>query len=235
MVQRTGAPIRLGMAPVMTTLLLDIGGVLLTNGWDRYARRRAADEFGLDHDDMNERHHLTFDTYEQGRLSLDEYLNRVVFHEPRSFDRQQFRNYMFDQSKADDGMIDLIRTVKHANGLKVVAVSNEGRELTEHRIATFKLASIIDFFICSCFVHHRKPDAEIYIMAMDAAQAEPAQAVYIDDRKLFVEVAGGLGIHSIHHTDPERTARALAALGLHTESSDRSATPAEPQVERSVP
>jgi putative hydrolase of the HAD superfamily len=62
-------------------VFLDIGNVLLTNGWDRRLRREAAEKFGLDHEEMNERHHLTFDTYEEGKLSLEEYLTRVVFYE----------------------------------------------------------------------------------------------------------------------------------------------------------
>ena len=47
----------------LTTLFLDIGGVLLTNGWDRGIRVHASEKFGLDYKEMDERHHLTFDTY----------------------------------------------------------------------------------------------------------------------------------------------------------------------------
>src|SRR6266516_2408383 len=83
----------------ITTLFLDIGGVLLTNGWGRNSRARAADKFGLDYGEMNERHHLTFDTYEEGKLSLDEYLNRVVFYEPRPFSQDEFKEFMFAQSR----------------------------------------------------------------------------------------------------------------------------------------
>ena len=84
----------------ISTLFLDIGGVLLTNGWDRKARRLAAETFGLDYEEMDERHHLTFDTYEAGKLSLDEYLDRMVFYEERSFTRNEFRKFMLDQSRA---------------------------------------------------------------------------------------------------------------------------------------
>jgi putative hydrolase of the HAD superfamily len=202
------------MKPTITTLLLDIGGVLLTNGWDRGSRRRAADEFDLDFDDMDERHHLTFDTYEEGRLTLDEYLDRVVFHRPRSFGRQRFKAFMFEQSSSHDRMIELTRSLKADRDLRTAAVSNEGRELTLHRIRTFGLATFIDCFVCSCFVQHRKPDTEIYRIALEMVQAAPAQAVYIDDRLLFVEVARTLGIHAIHHTGYEQTLRALSALDL---------------------
>ena len=82
----------------ITTLFLDIGGVLLTNGWDHNIRRRAADKFGLNYEEMNERHHLTFDTYEQGKLSLNDYLDRIVFYQDRSFSREEFTAFMYAQS-----------------------------------------------------------------------------------------------------------------------------------------
>jgi putative hydrolase of the HAD superfamily len=198
----------------ITTLFLDIGGVLLTNGWDHTTRIRAAVEFGLDYDEMNERHHLTFDTYEAGKLSLDEYLNRVVFYQARSFSRDKFKAFMYAQSRPFPQMIDLVRNLKTQHGLQIAAVSNEGRELTVYRVQHFKLGDFIDFFVSSCFVHYRKPDADIYRIALDIAQARPEQVLYIDDRPMFVEVAQGLGIRGILHKDYETTWKALEAIGL---------------------
>jgi putative hydrolase of the HAD superfamily len=202
------------MAIKITALFLDIGGVLLTNGWDRNMRRRAAETFHLDGEEMDERHHLTFDTYEEGKLTLDEYLTRVVFHEERAFSREEFRKFMFAQSRPFPEMIDLVRRLKERHKLKLAVVSNEGRELTEHRIREFRLGEFIDFFISSCFVHYRKPDADIYRLALDTAQVKPAQAVYIEDRPMFVEVARGLGINGIVHSGSEATRLELAGFGL---------------------
>jgi putative hydrolase of the HAD superfamily len=198
----------------ITTLFLDIGGVLLTNGWDHNIRRRAAEEFGLDYDVMNERHHLTFDTYEEGKLSLDEYLNRVVFHQERSFSREEFREFMYAQSEPYPDMIELIRGLKTQYGLRVAAVSNEGRELTMYRVQQFKLGTFVDFFVSSCFVHYRKPDEDMYHIALDISQARSEQVVYIDDRGMFVEVARGLGITGIVHAGHEATRKSLEGLGL---------------------
>jgi putative hydrolase of the HAD superfamily len=198
----------------VTTLFLDIGGVLLTNGWDKNSRKRAADKFGLDYDEMNERHHLTFDTYEEGKLSLDEYLGRVVFYQARSFTREEFKAFMYAQSQPFPEMIDLMCSLKTQHGLQVAAVSNEGRELTVYRVQQFKLGTFIDFFVSSCFVHYRKPDADIYRIALDIAQVNPQQVVYIDDRPMFVEVAQGLDLRGILHKDRETTQNALDAIGL---------------------
>jgi len=202
----------------ITTLFLDIGGVLLTNGWDHGMRRQAAEQFHLDYEEMNERHHLTFDTYEEGKLSLDEYLSRVIFYEKRTFSRDDFRNFMFRQSQPYSETMDLIRNVKKEHGLKVVAVSNEGRELTAFRVGKFKLKSIVDSFVVSCFVHCRKPDADIYRIALDIAQVAPAQVMYIEDRAMFVEVAQSLGLKGILHKNFQETQRSLGVNGLGVDS-----------------
>jgi putative hydrolase of the HAD superfamily len=202
------------LSSTITTLFLDIGGVLLTNGWDHNTRKRAADRYSLDYDEMNERHHLTFDTYEEGKLSLDEYLNRVVFYQERMFSREEFKTFMYTQSQPFPDMIELMRGLKTQYSLQVAAVSNEGRELAVYRVQQFKLGIIIDFFVSSCFVHYRKPDADIYRIALDIAQVDPQQVVYIDDRPMFVEVAQGLGLQGILHKSRETTQKALEAMGL---------------------
>jgi putative hydrolase of the HAD superfamily len=195
-------------------LFLDIGGVLLTNGWDHYARRRAAETFGLDYEEMDERHHLTFDTYEEGKLSLDDYLTRVIFYKDREFSSQDFKSFMFAQSKPYPDMITLVSALKEHYNLRIAAVSNEGRELTVYRIKKFELGSFIDFFVSSCFVHYRKPDPDIYRMALDIAQVAPEEVLYIEDRLMFVEVARSIGLQGVCHSDFESTRHKLASLGL---------------------
>jgi len=195
-------------------LFLDVGGVMLTNGWDRTMRKRAAEQFALDYAEMDERHHLTFDSYEEGKLSLDEYLRYTVFYEKRSFTPDDFQQFMFAQSQPFPAMLELMQTVKARNKLKLAVVSNEGRELTTYRVQKFQLGAFVDFFVSSCFVHYRKPDADIFRLALDLVQIPPTEIVYIDDRALFVEVASSLGMHGLHHTDVETTRQALAAWGL---------------------
>jgi putative hydrolase of the HAD superfamily len=198
----------------ITTLFLDIGGVLLTNGWDRKARQQAAETFQLDHEDLEERHHLTYDTYEEGKLSLDDYLQRVVFCQERPFTREDFKNYMMSRSQSIPEMLDLIRSLKGRYHLKTIAVSNEGREINAFRIRTFHLDQVIDTFVSSCYVHFRKPDPDMYRIALDISQSTPEEVAYIDDRPLFVEVANSMGIHGIQHVDLSTTRSKLGELGL---------------------
>jgi putative hydrolase of the HAD superfamily len=195
-------------------LFLDVGGVMLTNGWDGRSRQAAAKQFGLDIDELNDRHHLTFDTYESGKLSLDEYLQRSVFYRERSFSMADFRKFMFDQSVAFPEMIELVKALRAKYDLRIAVVNNEGRELNEYRIAKFGLNDFVDFFVSSCFVHFRKPDADIWKVALDSAQVPREEVVYIDDRQLFVQVAEGLGIKSIWHRGVPQTREILAGMGL---------------------
>ncbi len=201
----------------VTTLFLDIGGVLLSNGWEHRSRALAAKKFGLDLEDLNARHLMVDSTYESGKITLEEYLSQVVFYRKRTFTRNQFREFMFAQSSAFPEMIALIRRLKTEYGLKIAAVNNEGRELNSFRIEKFKLDSVVDFFISSCFVHVRKPDADIFRLALDVSQTPAGQVVYIENTPMFVKIAEGLGIRSILHTDYGSTSAKLASLGLNEE------------------
>jgi putative hydrolase of the HAD superfamily len=198
----------------ITTLFLDIGGVLLSNGWDRAARRQAAAKFLLDLPELEERHHLTFDTYEEGKLTLDEYLHRTVFYEPRSFSQDEFKAFMFAVTTPIPEMIDLVCKIKEKYGIKIAIVNNEGRELNEYRIRQFGINKFVDFFVSSCFVHFRKPDADIWRIALDIALVKPEEVLYIDDRAMFVSVAEGLGINGLQHVDYAGTKENLAKYGF---------------------
>ena len=201
----------------ITCAFLDIGGVLLTDGWDHLARRRAAKNFKLEWAEMEDRHLLTFEIFEEGKITLEEYLSLVVFHQKRTFTRNQFRRYMFAQSKAFPEMIELVAQLKLKLGFKIAIVSNEARELNAYRIERFSLDRLADCFISSCFVHIRKPDSDIFRLALDIAQVRPAQAVFIDNTPMFVEIAESLGIHGILHTDCKSTCTKLSDLGLNAE------------------
>jgi len=203
--------------PDMTCLFVDVGGVLLSNGWDHHARKRAAMHFKLEWGELEDHHHLTFDTYEEGKLTLEEYLGRVVFYQKRPFSRTEFQRFMFAQSIPYPGMIELIQRLKVKYGLKIVVVSNEGREVNEYRIRKFKLGGFVDAFISSCFVHIRKPDTEIFRLALDIAQVPARQVLYIENTPMFVQIAAGEGIQGILHTDYRSTCIKLGSYGLYSD------------------
>ena len=189
----------------------------------------AAKTFGLNFKELNKRHSEALGTYELGKLTMEEYLNLVVFYEKRPFTPAQFRKFMFAQSKPYPKMIELVRRLKARYGLKIIVVSNEGHGLNEYRIRYFKLNEFVDSFISSCFVHVRKPDADIFRLALDIAQVPARQVVYIENTPMFVQIAEGLGIRSILHTDYRSTCAKLASFGLEgcrmTNRSSRKANP----------
>jgi len=204
----------MGYTTPITTLFLDIGGVMLSNGWGHESRQLAAETFNLNPDEMEDRHHLNMATHEEGKLTLSEYLNRVVFYEKRSFSPDQFREFMFKQTTPNIDMIEFIRQLKEQYKLKIAVVNNEGRVLNEYRIKKFQLNQFVDFFISSCFVHYRKPDTDIFRLALDIVQVPAEQVVYIEDLQMFVDVARGMGIQSIRHKNQLETSEVLATLGL---------------------
>jgi putative hydrolase of the HAD superfamily len=214
------------MPSPFTALFVDVGGVLLTNAWDHVARLRAVKHFALDQETLERRHHLVFDLYEEGKLSLDEYLDRAVFHEDRPFSPKDFQAFMFSQSEAWPQMIELVRNLKARHGLKVVAIGNEGWELAAHRIEKFALKTFVDFFIFSCFVHCRKPDLEIYQMALDIAQVPPGAVVCVEGHPMFSEAAKSLGIQAFQHLSYKYTCSWLAESGLSAEGETAAAQPA---------
>ncbi|RQO73851.1 hydrolase [Pedobacter sp. KBW06] len=195
-------------------LLLDIGGVLLTNGWDSASRKLAAEHFAIDLKDLNDRHRIIFEAYESGKMTLDEYLNLLIFCKERDFSISEFKDFMYGQSQPYPEMIALIKQLKQKYGLQIIAVNNEGRELNEYRVNKFDLKSVFDIFSSSCFVHTRKPDRDFYTLALDLGQVKKEEVIYLDDRSVFIQAAQLLGIPGIQHNNVEMTRLEFEAYGL---------------------
>lgn len=197
---------------LIKALFLDVGGVLMSNGWDHRLRQKTAEKFGIEYDEMDRRHQLIFNTYEIGKLTFDEYLEYTVYFKERNFTLQEIKTFIFNSVELYEPMVSFVKKLKETYHLKIGVVSNEGRELAVDRVGRFDLSSFVDFFIFSSFVHFRKPDRDIYRLAIDVIQVPPSQIVYIDDRALLVEVAKGIGIQSIHHQNVDATQRLLSSL-----------------------
>lgn len=196
------------------TLFLDIGGVLLTNGWDRGLREKTLNEFYVDKDEFDPLHKQYYNLHEQGKISFDEYLKKTVFWKKRDFTISEFEIFIKNQTKPYSDMIELIDSIKKAHNLKVVAVSNEGRDLAEYRIKEYDLNKIFDSYIISSFVYFQKPDPHIYRLALDVTQSKVHEVLYIDDRSYLIEAASKLGIKGIVHSSFEATKKELEQFNL---------------------
>lgn len=193
-------------------LFFDIGGILLTNGWGHESRKRAAEKFNLDYNELNSLHNFIFNIYEIGKISLEEYLDLVIFNHPREFSREEFKDFIYAQSAELPQMLQWLKNWKRDCKFRIISINNEGKELNEYRIKKFKLHECFDAFISSCEVKMRKPDPGIFSLALGIAQAAPEQCVYFDDRIMFVHLAQGLGIKSFQHISFEKTKSILESL-----------------------
>ena len=203
--------------PKISTLFWDVGGVLLTNGWDHHLRRRAADKFGLDWDEFERRHVSSARDFETGRLSLDDYLQRTVFHDPRPFDAQAYKQFMLDSSTVLPGL-EILKQAAASGRYLLGMLNNESLELNNDRIAKFGLRDYFDVFFSSCYVGFWKPDPEIYQLALSVVQRDPAECVFIDDRSANVEAALKLGICGIQYLSPEQLVEDLRTLRVSLDS-----------------
>ncbi len=193
-------------------VFFDIGGVLLSNGWGHKSRQKAAEKFGFDYDEMNVLHNFIFNVFEIGSISLDEYLDIAVFHVPRDFSKEEFKEFMYAQSVELPKMLPWLKSWKKKTDLPVFALSNESRELNDYRIDKFGLHEVFDGFFSSCYLGIRKPDPRIYKEAMQIVQVEPSESLYFDDRELLANTAKKLGINAIHHQNFETSQKILEKL-----------------------
>jgi len=200
--------------PEVSTLFWDNGGVILTNGWDRTSRRAAVDKFKLDWADFEDRHELMLNDFETGRATLDEYLRRVVFYRDRPFTTDDFKKFMFEQSQPFPESLDFIKKLAHTHRYPMCSLNNESLELNEYRIRTFKLRDYFESFFSSCYLGLRKPNIEIYKLALKITQREPQECVMIDDRGLNLETAKEIGIHTIQFKNVSQLRADLAQLDI---------------------
>jgi putative hydrolase of the HAD superfamily len=198
-----------------TALFFDIGGVILSNGWDRGGRRRAIEKFGLDEEEFTSRHEMVVDAWEMGQITMDEYLRRTVFYRRRPFTRDEFESFMFSQSNEHREALAAVKRLSEANRWLVAALNNESCELNEHRIKKFKLRELFSIFLSSCFLGVRKPDEKIYQLALRITQRSPAESVFIDDRAINLEAAERIGMRTVHYKDPQQLMADLGRLGVH--------------------
>jgi putative hydrolase of the HAD superfamily len=209
----------------ISAIFWDNGGVILTNGWDRDARRRAVEKFHLDWTEFEDRHELVLNAFETGKLSLNDYLKRTVFYRERPYTPEEFRKFIFEQSQACPEPLAFVGALAQKKKWLMASLNNESGEVNEYRIATFKLREYFEVFFSSCYLGVRKPGAEIYNLALKIAQRAPQECIFIDDRSLNLECAREMGINTIQYKNVGQLKAELARYGVLADAS--AATAAE--------
>ena len=202
------------MPPQTRVLLFDVGGVLATNGWDRAARHRAAEAFGFDVEEFQDRHEFVSHDFETGRLDLSGYLDRTLFYRERPFHRDDFVEFMKGQTEPFSDSLAIVDELAATDQYLLATLNNESRELNEHRIETLGLSESFSMFLSSCYLGVSKPEPEIYRIAIDVTQHSPDECLFIDDRSLNLECATRAGMRTIHFTDAAGLRADLAKEGV---------------------
>jgi len=200
--------------PKITALFWDVGGVLLSNAWDRTQRQRALASFGLDEVEFDDRHEMLVSSFERGKIGLAEYLERTIFYRPRSFTPQQFEDCMFSLSQANAEALQIAQSLARSGKYLMATINNESTEINLYRIRTFGLRDIFDLFVSSCFVGLRKPEEGIYKLALEVTQRRPEECCFVDDRVLNLDAASRLGMHVIRMEKAEQLRQDLEKLGI---------------------
>jgi putative hydrolase of the HAD superfamily len=201
--------------PTIRALFWDIGGVLLTNAWDRSERAKAFQKFHLDADEFHSRHEMVVSSFERGKITLHEYLERTVFYTPRPFSPDEFRDYMFSLSQPLPETPQFARALAASGKYFMSTINNESRELNLFRIEKFELRKIFRVFVSSCFVGLRKPERDIYRLALEITQFPADECCFIDDRALNLECAAQIGMHTIQALSPQQLRAELEKLGVN--------------------
>jgi putative hydrolase of the HAD superfamily len=196
-------------------ILFDVGGVLLTNGWDRVERAAAVAHFGLDAEALETRHAAVMDVWERGQIDLNEYLSAAVFYEPRAFSRSEFFSFMLAQSqRLPHGALHILAELAASNPCMIGALNNEARETNEFRFGHFGLRRYFKVAFSSCYVGLRKPEPAMYLRALDILGCKAERILFIDDRQ--ENVAGGLaaGMKAIQFAGADTLRAELEGLGV---------------------
>src|SRR5580700_2453030 len=200
----------------ISTLLWDVGGVLLTNGWDRTERAAVLEQFALDGAAFEQRHEIANDAWEKGLMTAEQYLLQTVFYEPRPFTPGVFLQAMKERSLLlPHGALRILQELAESEEVELAILNNEARELNDYRIERFEFGRYFDVFLSSCYLGLRKPDPKIFELALDVLQRDPEEVAFIDDRPGNCEAADALGIHAIRYQDEAQCVQALERLGLH--------------------
>jgi putative hydrolase of the HAD superfamily len=200
--------------PRITALFWDVGGVLLSNAWDREQRQRTLEEFNLDEVEFESRHEMLVSSFERGKITLQNYLERTVFYRPRSFTAEAFTQHMFSLSTPNPETLQLGKELNRSGKYLMSTINNESKELNLYRIQTFDLREIFSLFVSSCFVGLRKPEEGIYRLALEITQRPPEECCFIDDRPLNLDSAAHLGMQVIQMKTAEQLRADLQKLGV---------------------
>jgi putative hydrolase of the HAD superfamily len=198
----------------ISTIFFDVGGVCLTNGWDHIYREKSTKQFSLDYEELEKRHKPVFKYFEKGKLSLDEYLNEVVFFKERNFSKKDFVDFMYSRSHAFNTTLTILDNLFSKKKYQLATINNESRELNKYRIYKFGLVKYFECFFSSCYLGVRKPEPKIFYMALHILHKNSGECLFIDDREENYHAAKNFGLNSILLDEPKNLQSKLEEFNI---------------------
>jgi HAD superfamily hydrolase (TIGR01509 family) len=200
------------------TLFWDIGGVVLTNGWDIDQRTKVLSRLGVDLEAYEEVHERANYYWERGLITAKEFFAQTVLNPNPKLDLTfdiVWKQVCAQSKVLHPECLDILAELKRQGRYRLATLNNESRELNGHRLDAFKLRSLFDYFICSGYVHEMKPLPGVYRSAIDISGFEARTALFIDDKEENCESAKVLGMQTIWFKNPEQLCTALADYDIH--------------------
>lgn len=198
----------------ITTLFFDVGGVILTNGWDHISREKAAAHFSYDYESVERRHKPLFEEFDCGKLSLEEYLDQVIFFEERPFGREDFVEFMKQQSETHESSMEVLEKLSRTGLYFLATINNESFALNQYRINAFGLNKYFTAFLSSCYLNVTKPNQKIFKKALWITQKKAEECLFIDDREENASAAKACGLQALHLENLQQLPDLLKEKGI---------------------
>jgi putative hydrolase of the HAD superfamily len=200
---------------MLPVILFDVGGVLLTNGWDHGERAEAVAHFALDGAEFERLHGPAYDAWERGTIDVASYMDQTVFTQPRSFTQEEFYQFLISGSKLlADSALGILSELAASGKYLLGALNNEAREPNEFRFEHFGLNRYLEFRLSSCYVGLRKPEPAIYLRALDLLNRDADEVIFIDDRAENAAAAHAVGMDAIQFLGAENLRSELKKRGI---------------------
>jgi epoxide hydrolase-like predicted phosphatase len=196
---------------IFRAALFDFGGVLTTPVWDSFSAFCRTE--GLDPDAIKNLFRTDPEALgdlrglETGELSESEFEatfgKRLGLRNPDGL-----IDSMFAGMKPVESMVDAVRRIR-ASELLTGLVSNSWS--TDHYDRKL-LADLFDVVVISAEVHLHKPQPEIYRLAAERLDVDPAECLFVDDLRENCEGAEAVGMTAIRHRSAPETIAKLGEL-----------------------
>jgi len=192
-------------------VFFDFGGVIQRTEYQA-PRQHLAQRFGMEYDDIDK---VVFNspTARQatvGEIPVNKHWEAVA--KRLKIGKKEIaavENEFFAGDVVDLSILEYLRSLRprFVTGL----ISNAWSDMREYLVRK-KIVDIFDHLTISAEVGVAKPEARIYLLALEQAQVEAGEAVFVDDVPANIEACEAVGMKGILFKDPRDSMNELKKL-----------------------